>query len=327
MKAILRPVYGKADVLQLSEIEKPAPAGDQLLVKVRAASINPFDWHLMRGTPYLMRIGVGFPKPKSPQLGGDFAGIVEAVGPGVKRFKPGDDVFGVSRSSYAEYLTIAEAKNVAAKPAALTFEQAAALPIAGLTALQALRDRGRVQPGHRVLINGASGGVGSFAVQIARSLGTEVVAVCSTPNVELVRSLGASRVFDYKKEDFAAGGPQYDVVLDNVGNRSLADFRSVLKPHGILVGNGGGGPDHMIWGFGFIASLIHSLIASAFGSRKFIGVFANVNEKDLTALADLVVSGKITPVIDRRYSLSETPEAIRHVESMRARGKVIITVA
>jgi len=326
MKAILRPVYGKADVLQLGEIEKPTPAGDQLLVKVRAASINPFDWHMMRGTPYLVKIVAGFPRPKSPLLGGDFAGTVEAVGPRITRFKPGDDVFGVARSAYAEYLTIAEPKNVAAKPAALTFEQAAALPIAGLTALQALRDRGRVQPGYRVLINGASGGVGSFAVQIARSLGAEVAAVCSTPNVEMVRSLGASRVFDYKKEDFADGGQLYDVVLDNVGNRPLSDYRRILKPHGIFVGNGGGGPDDMIWGFGFIANLIRSLAASSFGSRKFIGVFANINEKDLTALAEMVVSGKMTPVIERRYALAEVPEAIRHVESTHARGKVIIVL-
>jgi NADPH:quinone reductase-like Zn-dependent oxidoreductase len=326
MKAILRPVYGKADVLRLGDIEKPAPVDNQLLVKVRAASINPFDWHMMRGTPYLVKMVAGFPKPKSHQLGGDFAGTVEAIGPRVTRFKPGDDVFGVSHASYAEYLTVAEPKNVAFKPPALTFEQAAALPIAGLTALQALRDRGRVRPGQRVLINGASGGVGAFAVQIARSLGAEVAAVCSTPNVDLVRSLGASRVFDYKKEDFAAGGQQYDVVLDNVGNRPLSGYRRVLKPRGIFVGNGGGGPDDMIWGFGFVGGMIRSLVLSLLGSRKFIGVFANVNEKDLTELAHLVESGTITPVIERRYPLAETPDAIRHVESMRARGKVIIVL-
>ena len=326
MKAILRPVYGTAGALQLTDIEKPTPSGDELLVRVRAASVNPVDWHFMRGTPYLMRIGVGFPKPRSPRLGADFAGTVETAGPLVTRFKPGDEVFGTARGSFAEFATISEAKAVAPKPAAVTFEQAASLPVAGVTALQALRNVGKLRPGHRVLIHGASGGVGTFAVQIARSLGADVAAVCSTPNLDLVRSLGAVRVFDYTKEDFAASGEQYDVVLDNGGYRSLSDFRRVLKPHGIYIGNSGGGPDDLLWGFGFIGSLIRSLVVSALGSRKFRGVFANVNANDLSELANLVETSRISPVISRRYTLPEVPDAIRYLETTHARGKVIITL-
>lgn len=325
MKAILRPTYGAADVLQLVDIEKPAPADDQILVKVRAASVNPFDWHLMRGTPYLMRIGLGFPQPKSSRLGGDFSGTVESVGSRVTRFRPGDDAFGVARGSFAEYVTISETQ-AAPKPSGVTFEQAAALPIAGLTALQALRDKGQVQRGQQVLINGAAGGVGTFAVQIARSLGAEVAAVCSTANVDLVRSLGAARVFDYTKEDFAAAGPQFDVLLDNVGNRPLADCRRALKPGGIYIGNGGGTPNDNRWGFAMIGSMIGSLMLGCFVSQKLRAIIANVNAKDLAALAAMVETGQLTPVIGRRYELSQVPEAIRYLETSHASGKVIIVL-
>ena len=325
MKAILRRAYGTADVLRLADIDKPAAADDQMLVRVRAASVNPVDWHFMRGTPYLMRIGLGFPKPKSPRLGADFSGTVESVGSRVTRFHSGDDVFGVARGSFAEYVTISETQ-VASKPPGVSFEQAAALPIAGLTALQALRDKGQVQRGEQVLINGAAGGVGTFAVQIAKSLGAEVAGVCSTVNVDLVRALGATGVFDYTKEDFAAAGPQFDVLLDNVGNRSLADCRRALKPRGIYVGNGGGTPDDNRWGFAFVGSMIGSLALGCFVSQKLRGVIANVNAKDLAALANLVEAGQLTPVIGRRYELGQVPDAIRYLETSHARGKVIISL-
>jgi NADPH:quinone reductase-like Zn-dependent oxidoreductase len=326
MKAIIRSVYGASNVLKLADVDKPAPADDQLLIKVHAASVNPFDWHLMRGTPYLMRVALGVPRPKSPRLGADFAGTVEGVGSRVARFKLGDEVFGVARGSFAEYVTVPETPGVASKPPGITFEQAAAVPIAGLTALQSLRDKGQVQPGQHVLIHGASGGVGTFAVQIANSLGAEVAAVCSSRNVDLVRSLGASHVFDYTKEDFAAAGRQYDFLLDNVGNRSLSECLRVLKPGGVYVGNGGGGPDDMLWGFSVIGGMIRSLLISPFVSQKLRGILANMNRKDLTEMGTLIETGRITPVIDRRYGLSDIPEAIRYLETSRARGKVIITL-
>jgi NADPH:quinone reductase-like Zn-dependent oxidoreductase len=326
MKAIIRSAYGASDVVKLVDVEKPAPAEDQLLIKVRVAAVNPLDWHLMRGTPYLIRIAVGLRKPKSPRLGADFAGTVEAVGSCVTRFKPGDEVFGVARGSFAEYVTVPETRGVASKPPGITFEQAAAVPIAGLTALQALRDKGQVRPGQHVLIHGASGGVGTFAVQIANSLGAEVAAVCSSRNVALVRSLGASHVFDYGKEDFVAGGRQYDVLLDNVGNRSFSECRRVLKPRGVYIGNGGGGPDDMLWGFSAIGGMIRSFILSPFLSQKLRGILANVNYKDLTEMGKLIETGEVTPVIDRRYGLSDVPEAIRYLETSRARGKAIITM-
>src|ERR1700693_315143 len=326
MKAIIRSAYGASDVVKLVDVDKPAPADDQLLIKVRAAAVNPLDWHLMRGTPYLMRVALGLPRPKSPRLGADFAGTVEGVGSRVARFKLGDEVFGVARGSFAEYVTVPETRGVASKPPGITFEQAAAVPIAGLTALQSPRDKGQVRPGQHVLIHGASGGVGTFAVQIANVLGAEVAAVCSSRNVDLVRSLGASHVFDYTKEDFAAGGRQYDVLLDNVGNRSLTECRRVLKPRGVYIGNGGGGPDDMLWGFSVIGSMIRSLILTPFVSQKLRGILANMNHKDLTELGKLIEPGQIPPVIDRRYGLSDVPEAIRYLETSRARGKVIITM-
>jgi NADPH:quinone reductase-like Zn-dependent oxidoreductase len=288
--------------------------------------VNPLDWHFMRGTPYLMRVALGYPRPRSPRLGADFAGTIEGVGSRVTRFQLGDDVFGVARGSFAEYVTVAETRGVASKPPGITFEQAAAIPVAGLTALQALRDKAKVQPGQQVLIHGASGGVGTFAVQIAKSLGADVAGVCSSRNVDLVRSLGASHVFDYTKEDFAASGRQYDVLLDNVGNRSLSECRRVLKPRGVYVGNGGGGPDNIVWGFSVIGGMIYTLILTPFVSQKLLGILANINQKDLTEMGKLIETGQVTPVIDRRYSLSDMPEAIRYLETSRARGKVIITI-
>jgi NADPH:quinone reductase-like Zn-dependent oxidoreductase len=247
MQAIVYCDYGSPDVLKLEGVEKPTPKDDEVLVRVRAASVNPLDWHYMRGTPYLLRIEAGLRKPKIIRLGVDFAGTVEAVGKDVTQFKPGDDVFGGKTGAFAEYVSVRESRALALKPANMTFEQAAAVPIAAVTALQGLRDKGQVQPGQRVLINGASGGVGTFAVQIAKSLGANVTGVCSTRNVEMVRSIGADQVVDYTKDDYTKGGERYDVIIDNVGNHSLLDNRRVLNPKGKYVLIGGGGPNDGNW--------------------------------------------------------------------------------
>jgi NADPH:quinone reductase-like Zn-dependent oxidoreductase len=292
---------------------------------VRAAAVNPLDWHYMRGTPYVMRLGTGLRKPKVTQLGVDFAGTVEAVGKNVTKFKPGDDVFGGRTGAFAEYVTVHEDRAVALKPASLTFEQAAAIPIAAITALQGLRDGGKLQPGQKVLINGASGGVGTFAVQIAKWLGAEVTGVCSTRNLERVRSLGADHVIDYTKEDFTKRAERYDVMLDNVGNRGLLECRGVLKPEGRYVLIGGGGPDDGKW-IGPLARPIQTLALTPFVSQKMGMFMAKLKQEDLGVLRDLMQAGTVTPVIDRRYSLSDLPEAIRYVEQGHARGKVIITV-
>ena len=325
MKAIVYCEYGLPDVLKLQDVEKPVPADDELLVKIRAAALNPLDWHYLRGTPYLMRLETGLRKPKVTRLGVDFAGTVEAVGKNVKRFKPGDDVFGGRAGAFGEYVTVSEDRVVVPKPAGLTFEQAAAIPIAAVTALQGLRDKGKLQPGHKVLINGASGGVGTFAVQIARSMGAIVTGVCSTRNLELVRSLGADRVIDYTREDYTQGDEKYDVILDNVGNHSLLDNRRVLKPDGKFVLIGGGGPDDGNW-IGPMAKPINALLLSPFISQDMGMMLAELNPQDLILLGDLVQSGKVTPVIDRTYSLSQVPEAVGYLEAGHARGKVIITV-
>jgi len=325
MKAIVYCEYGVPN-LKFQEIEKPTPADDQVLVKVRAASVNPLDWHFIEGTPYVMRaMGVGLRKPKDTRLGVDFAGTVEGVGEKVTKFKPGDDVFGGRDGAFAEYVCVREARAVALKPANITFEQAASVPIAGVTALQGLRDKGKVQPGQRVLINGASGGVGTFAVQIAKSMGADVTGVCSTRNVDMVRSLGADHVIDYTKEDFIKSAQRYDVMYDTVGNRSLLECRRVLTPKGKAVMIGGGGPGDQ----GLIGPLvgpIKLLMLSPFVSQEMGTFLAELNQKDLTALADLMQSGKVTPVIDKRYKLSELPQAIEYLEQGHARGKVIIAV-
>jgi NADPH:quinone reductase-like Zn-dependent oxidoreductase len=326
MKAVVYTRFGPPDVLEIRDIKKPVPNDDQILVKVRAASVNPYDWHFIRGTPYIMRVMMaGIRKPKDPRLGVDYAGTVEAVGKNVTQFKPGDEVFGNKSGAFAEYLCARADRAVVLKPANITFEQAAGVPVAALTALQGIRDKGKVQPGQNVLINGASGGVGTFAVQIAKSFGADVTGVCSGRNVDLVRSLGADHVIDYTKEDFSKGDERYDVILDNVGTQPLSGFRRVLKPNGICVMIGGGGPNEGKW-VGPMARPIKALLMSPFISQKIGMMMAEGNKDDLNILADLMQSGKVTPVIDRTYPLREIREAIRYLETGRARGKVIITV-
>jgi NADPH:quinone reductase-like Zn-dependent oxidoreductase len=323
MKAIVYRCYGSPDVLRFEDIEKPTAADNQVLVKVHAASVNPLDWHYMRGTPYLVRTDSGLGKPTDPRLGVDFAGTVEAVGRNVKRLKPGDEVFGGRDGAFAEYVTVREEGAVVLKPANVTFEQAASVPIAGITALQALRDKGRIQPGQKVLINGASGGVGTFAVQIAKSFGADVTGVCSTRNIDLVRSIGADHVIDYTREDFTQGAQHYDLIVDNVGTHSLLEYKRVLNPKGIYVMIGSTTPGN--W-FGWLAGPIEGLMLSPFVSQKFGMMLADLNKDDLATLGTLMQSGKVTPVIDRGYKLSETPEALRYLEKGHARGKVVLTV-
>lgn len=326
MKAIIRCDYGLAN-LKLEDIEKPVPGDDQILVKVHAVSVNPYDWHFVEGTPYVMRgLGVGLRKPKDIRLGVDFAGTVETIGKNVTQFKPGDDVFGGRDGAFAEYVCRRAVGAVALKPAGLPFEQAASINIAGITALQGVRDKGKVQPGQKVLINGASGGVGTFAVQLAKNFGAEVTGVCSTRNVELVRSLGADHVIDYTKEDFTKGGQHYDVILDNVANHSLSECRGVLTPNGIYVLIGGGGVNEQGL-LGGLATALKAVVFSKFVNQKMGMMMADPSTKDLTILADMMQSGKIKPVIDRTYkSLSEVPDAIRYLEEGHARGKVVINV-
>jgi NADPH:quinone reductase-like Zn-dependent oxidoreductase len=325
MKAIVYYNYGSPEVLQLEEIEKPVPNDNQVLVKIRAVSINPYDWHFMEGVPYIARVlGFGPLKPTSPRLGVDFAGTVESVGKNVTQFKPGDGVFGGKGGAFAEYVVIAE-KFLTMKPANITFEQAGSVQIAGLTALQGLRDKGKVQPGQKVLINGASGGVGTFAVQIAKHLGAHVTGVCGGRNVELVRSLGADQVIDYTKEDFTRSGQRYDVVIDNVGNRSLSESRRVLTPKGKYVMIGGGGVNDKRW-TGPFGKVIKTLLLKPFIRQEMSMMLSEVKKEDLTLLADLMQSGKVTPVIDKAYPFSEIREAMRYVETGRARGKVVVTL-
>jgi NADPH:quinone reductase-like Zn-dependent oxidoreductase len=324
MQAIVYDDYGTADVLRLAAIEKLLPLDHQVLIRVRAAAANPLDWHYMRGTPYIMRLDSGLLKPKSSRIGVDMAGQVVAVGKTVTRFKPGDEVFGTGRGAFAEYVLASE-KNLALKPAGVTFEQAAAVPIAALTALQGLRDKGNIQAGQKVLINGASGGVGTFAVQIAKSFDAEVTGVCSTRNVELVRSLGADHVIDYTNEDFTKGDVQYDLILDNVGNHPLLAVRRAMSPDGHYVLIGGGGPDAGKW-LGPMLGPIKGLLLSPFVSQQFVMLLAEINKDDLAVMSDMMEAKKVTPVIDRMYPLNEVPEAIRYLETGRARGKVIISM-
>ena len=299
------------------------------LITVRAASVNPYDWHFLRGLPYLLRMRIGLGKPKDTRLGVDVAGQVESVGKNVVEFKTGDHVFGCARGAFAEYACASEAK-LARKPGNVTFEQAASLPIAGLTALQGLRHgarggKGEMPQGKRVLINGAAGGVGTFAVQIARSLGAEVTGVCSTRNVDMVRSLGANQVVDYLREDFTESVRRYDLILDCVANHSLSAFRRVLHPRGsyIMVGAADGGGRWMI---GVLTRLLKAFVSSRFVGQKLLMIGAKITTEDLTTLGELLNTGKVTPVIDRRYRLSEVPEAIRYLEQGHARGKVVVTV-
>lgn len=322
MKGIVYRCYGSPDVLKLETIEKPAAADNQVLVKVHAASVNPLDWHYMRGTPYLVRLDAGVGAPKPPRLGVDFAGTVEAVGKDVKRFKPGDEVFGGRDGAFAEYVTVREDRALALKPANVTFEQAAAVPIAGVTALQALRDKGQLQPGQKVLINGASGGVGTFAVQIAKSFGADVTGICSTKNMDMVRSIGADHVIDYTKQDYTQGEQRYDLIVDMVGNHSLLENRRALAPKGIFVMVGGSDTK---W-ISFLIDPLEALILSRFVGQEFIPFLAELKPKDLATLGDLMQAGKVKPVIDRRYRLSEAPAAMRYLEEGHARGKVVIDI-
>jgi NADPH:quinone reductase-like Zn-dependent oxidoreductase len=324
MKAVVYRCYGAASVLRIEDVAKPVAADDEIVVKVHAAAVNPLDWHYMRGKPYLMRLDAGLGAPRDPRLGVDFAGTVEAVGSKVKRFHPGDDVFGGGDGAFAEYLSIREDRAVALKPANVTFEQAASVPIAGLTALQALRDKGGVQRGQKVLINGASGGVGTFAVQIAKSFGAEVTGVCSTRNMDMVRSIGADHVIDYGREDFTQGAQRYDLILDTVGNHSLLEYRRVLRPQGIFVMIGED-PHSGQW-IGFLVPPMEALMLSHLVSQKFEPLLAKLNRADLAFLGDLMQTGKVTPVIDRRYVFMEVPAAIRYLEQGHARGKVVISL-
>jgi NADPH:quinone reductase-like Zn-dependent oxidoreductase len=323
MKAIVHHRYGPpTDVLRLEDLPDPVVGDDDVLVRVRAAGVNAADWHLITGAPYVMR-GTGFPLrgPKDIVPGWDVAGEVETVGGNVTSFQPGDEVFGWCRGSFAEYVS-APADCFVAKPEGATFEQAAAIPVAAVTALQALRDGGRVGPGHKVLITGASGGVGTFAVQIAKTFGAEVTAVCSTRNMEMVRSIGADHVVDYTREDFTRAGIAYDVVVDIAGLPSLSGCRRSLTDDGVLVMiTGDGGP----W-LGPLPRMAMAAVRFAVGSRRLRLVSAKETAADLTVLADLVATGRVVPVIDRTYPLADTPEAVRYVEEGHTRGKVVITV-
>ncbi len=324
MKAIVYTQYGSPDVLHFTEVEKPTPKDNQVLVKVHAASANPADWHTMRGAPFIARLVNGLFKPKNPRLGADLAGRVEAVGKDVTQFKAGDEVFGElslsEMGSFAEYICASE-DTFALKPANMTFEQAAAVPLAAFTALQGLRDKGQIQSGEKVLVNGASGGVGTFAVQIAKSYGAEVTGVCSTGNLDMVRSIGADHVIDYTREDFTHNGQQYDLIYCAVGNRSITDYKRALKPQGICA----------IAGFTNLRLLFEHMILGPRRSKvggQQVGLMetAKANKKDLLVLKDLLETGKVKPVIDRSYPLSETADAIRYLETGHARGKVVIIV-
>jgi NADPH:quinone reductase-like Zn-dependent oxidoreductase len=315
--------YGSPDVLKCEETAKPSPSQAEVLIKIRAASVNPLDWHFMSGMPYLLRIAAGLRRPKDERLGVDVAGQVEAVGNEVTQFKPGDEVYGTCRGAFAEYACASESA-LAAKPSNVTFEQAASVPIAAFTALQALRDKGHIQPGQKILVNGAAGGVGTFAVQIAKSFGAEVTGVCSSRNLDMVRSLGADRAIDYTREDFTQSGQRYDLFLDCIANHSLLACMRVLNPKGIYIPVGGLAGRWMI---GPLVRSIAALVLSCFVSQTLVIFFlARSSKEDLTIMSDLMKSGKVTPVIDKRYRLSEVPEAIRYLEEGHARGKVVITV-
>jgi NADPH:quinone reductase-like Zn-dependent oxidoreductase len=322
MKAIVRDKYGSPDVLELRDIEKPVVDDDRVLVRVRAASVNALDWHFMRGLPYLARMGEGLRKPTRRVLGVDVAGHVEAVGKNVTQLRPGDEVFGACAGAFAEYARARE-ESLAPKPANITFEQAAAINVAGSTALQALRDKGKIRPGQRVLINGAAGGVGTFAVQIAKAFGADVTGVCSTRNVDMVRSIGADQVIDYTRDDFTRPGQQYDLILDIAGSRPLLACRRVLTSNGILVLVGPADGRRML---PILARLVGAIVLSRFASQKLLPFLATTKNADLRVLRELVESGKVTPVIDRTYPLSQAPDAIRYLEQGHARGKVVITM-
>jgi len=324
MKAAVYRCYGPPEVVKVEDVARPVPADDEVLVRVRAAGINPVEWHYMRGEPYLMRLGSGFGRPKDPRLGVDFSGTVEAVGSRVTAFKPGEAVFGARSGALAEFVTVPESRNLVPKPERITFDQAAGVGVAGVTALQALRDKGQLKAGQRVLINGASGGVGTFAVQIARALGADVTGVCSTRNVELVQSLGADHVVDYTKQDFTAGDQRYDLVVDMVGNHSFGEIRRVLAPVGRYVVVGGTNDNPWIGGLG---TPLKAMLVSPFVKQKAVFFMAKIDPVDLRYLAGLMSEGKLTPVVDRTYPLDDVAEALGYLEQGHARGKVIVEVA
>ena len=323
MRAVVHDSFGSPDVLAIREIEKPTPADDEVLVRVRAASVNPVEWYGVAGRPWVGRPQMGFLKPKESRVGVDFAGMVEVVGKDVTQFQPGDEVFGGRSGAFAEYVCVRDEGAVVAKPANVTFEEAAAVPVAALTALQGLRDKGQVQPGHKVLINGASGGVGTFAVQIAKALGAEVTAVCSTRNVELVRSLGADHVIDYTRDDFTRSDRCYDLMLDVAGSRSWSECRRVLDPQATLVIIGAPKGTRLL---GPLSHIVKVRLAALRSSQKVVFFMAKVNKADMEVLQELLEDGKVTPVIDRRYELSEIADALRYLGEGHAQGKIVLTV-
>jgi NADPH:quinone reductase-like Zn-dependent oxidoreductase len=325
MKAIVQQRFGPPDVLQLVDTDRPQVGADDVLVRVHAAALNPYDWHMLRGDPRIARLmgGVGLTKPKTRVAGIDAAGRVEAVGANVRGLQHGDEVFGFCPGAFAEYAR-AESDKVVPKPASLTFEQAAAVPMAASTALRGIRDVGAVRAGHRVLVNGAAGGVGTYAVQIAAALGANVTGVCSTGNVELVRSLGATDVIDYTTEDFTDTPAHYDVILDNVGNRPLNRLRQALTPTGTLVLNAGGSPGRVV---GAVGSIVRAVAVNGFVRQRLRPLPTKQSREELLTLTGLIEDGKLTPVVDRTYPLADTAEGLRHIERGHARGKVVITVA
>jgi NADPH:quinone reductase-like Zn-dependent oxidoreductase len=324
VKAIVQDRFGPPDVLHLADTDRPEAGADDVLVRVHAAALNPADWHILRGDPLVARLmGVGLTKPKARVAGIDAAGVVEAAGSNVRGLRNGDEVLGFCRGAFAEY-ACAAADLVVPKPASLSFEQAAAVPVAATTALRGIRDVGGVTAGQRVLVNGAAGGVGTYAVQIAAALGAEVTGVCSTRNVELVRSIGAAHVIDYTAEDFTGGPARYDLILDNVSSLPLARLRQVLTPRGTLVLNGGGSPGHV---FGPVAGIVRAVVANAFVSQRLRPLPTRQNREELLAVTGLIGDGKLTPVVDRTYPLANTAEGLRHIEQGHAHGKAIVTVA
>ncbi len=321
MKAIVHYKYGLPDVLQLIETQKPIPTADEVLVHVHAASVNPVEWYGMTGFP-LARPSAGWLKPTDPRLGADFSGVVESVGANVTDFRAGDKIFGTTTGAFAEY--VCALKSIALKPANVSFEQAASVPIAGLTALQGLRDHGKIQRGKKVLINGASGGVGTFAVQIAKAFGTEVTAVCSPGNVEMIRSLGADRVIDYKNEDFTRNGERYDLVFDVAGSRSWSEYKRILKPDAtfVLVGAKKGFPI-----IGPLAGVLRIFIGARLSGKKIAFFIAKITRQDLEAMKDLIESGKVTPIVEQSYPLSQAADAMRHLGTGHAKAKITISLA
>jgi len=323
MRAVVRDRFGPPDMLEIRDVETPAPADDEVLVRVRATSVNPADWYGVTGTPYVGRVEMGLLRPKSNRVGTDLAGTVEAVGRDVTRFRPGDDVFGAKNGAFAEYVCVREERAIVAKPANVTFEQAAAVPVAAITALQGLRDEGGLKPGQKVLVNGASGGVGTFAVQIAKALRAEVTGVCSTRNVDLVRSLGADHVVDYTREDFTRSDCRYDLLLDVAGSRGWSECRRVLGPQATLVIVGAPKGNRLLGPLTHVAKL---RLAGVRGSQKVVFFVAKLDQAGMEVLRELLETGQVTPVVERRYELGEIAEALRYLGEGHAQGKIVLTV-